>query len=443
MTAIKTRRSRNTWLALVATCAALACAAALSIAGIRTLADSKAGRQVEGQAANVTSQRLPSTSTALVGTVDDDGRLTSVVVLALNVNGLGGSIVSLSPSADTTSGNADELRPLNAVLAVEGPEAFRFAVEGVTGLSFDVIELVDQERFVQLVTPLGDMPVILPTPLHDESSAEQWPKGQVVMSAPAAARAVTAVDSTIADWYLDPGRSAVWKAIADRVGAGIGSAPSDAVGAAPGTPRALDDFVNRLFASNLDYRSMTIRVLDEDQIADELPAELSVAFGAGAVDSVVVHDRAEMLMVVAAIAPGRVGAPSSAPTFRVVTAFQEADLTSLGMNNADVTKRVIDGLLFIQVNVVSVSSTANGTVPMITLIEVADPTVISAIEESYPALFGEIEVREADVVIEGVDIIVTVGRSFLETLRSESSNTVAGSLDDDSTATSDTTGNDG
>ena len=69
--------------------------------------------------------------------------------------------------------------------------------------------------------------------------------------------------------------------------------------------------------------------------------------------------------------------------------------------------------------------------------------MISAIEESYPALFGEIEVREADVVIEGVDIIVTIGRSFLKTLRSESPNTVAGFVDDDSTATSDATGNDG
>ncbi len=442
MTAIKARRTRNTWLAVVATCVAIVSAVVLSVAGVRTLADSKAGRRAGGQNDAVTSQQLPSTPTALVGTVDDDGRLTSLVVLVLDIDGLGGSIVSLSPSADVTSGNADDLRPLNAVLAVEGPEAFRFAVEGLTGLSFDLIELVDEQRFVQLVTPLGDMPVILPTLLRDESSAEEWPQGEVAMSAPAAARAVTAVDPTVADWYLDPGRSAIWRAITDRVGAGIGSAPSGG-GVSLNPPRTLDDFVNRLFAANLDYRSMTFRALDDQRVADRLQPSLSDAFGDGTVDAVVVHDRAEMLMVVAAIAPGRVGAPSSAPTFRVVTGFGEADLAALGLNNADVTKRVIDGLLFIQVNVVSVSTEVEGTVPEVTQIEVADPTVISVVEKSYASLFGEIEVSSADVVIEGVDIVVTVGRSYLETLRSDLSNDVAGSQDDDSTATSDTTGNDG
>ncbi len=443
MTAIKARRTRNTWLAVVATCVAIVSAVVLSVAGVRTLADSKAGRRAGGQDDAVTSQQLPSTPTALVGTVDDDGRLTSLVVLVLDVDGLGGSIVSLSPSADVTSGNADDLRPLNAVLAVDGPEAFRFAVEGLTGLSFDLIELVDEQRFVQLVTPLGDMPVILPTLLFDESSEEEWPQGEVAMSAPAAARAVTAVDPTVADWYLDPGRSAIWRAITDRVGAGIGSAPSGGGGVALNPPRTLDDFVNRLFASNLDYRSMTFRALDDQRVADRLQPSLSDAFGVDTVDAVVVHDRAEMLMVVAAIAPGRVGAPSSAPTFRVVTGFGEADLAALGLNNADVTKRVIDGLLFIQVNVVSVSTEVEGTVPEVTQIEVADPTVISVVEKSYASLFGEIEVRSADVVIEGVDIVVTVGRSYLETLRSDLLNDVAGSQDDDSTATSDTTGNDG
>src|SRR4029453_15476177 len=102
---------------------------------------------------------LPYTPTALVGTVDEDRRLTTVAVLTIEPDGTGGSIVEIAASADANSGNAGVLAPLNAVLKVEGPDALALDAEVLTGVSFDVVELVDQERFAQMVAPLGDLTV--------------------------------------------------------------------------------------------------------------------------------------------------------------------------------------------------------------------------------------------------------------------------------------------
>ena len=83
MTASRRRRTRSTWLALAVTVAALIAAGILSVAGVRTLADSQAGRRAAGQRVQLPSQRLPFTPTGLVGVLDDTGRLTSLAVLAV------------------------------------------------------------------------------------------------------------------------------------------------------------------------------------------------------------------------------------------------------------------------------------------------------------------------------------------------------------------------
>ena len=116
MSAIRSRRRRGTWMALGATVLALIAAIALSIVGVATLADSKAGQRAR-EGVDLPLQRLPYTPTALVGTIDEDRRLTTVVVLTLEPDGTGGSIVEIAASADANSGNADLLEPLDRLAA--------------------------------------------------------------------------------------------------------------------------------------------------------------------------------------------------------------------------------------------------------------------------------------------------------------------------------------
>lgn len=427
MTAIRQRRTRSTVLSLVASVSALAAVAVLGIAGVRTLADSTVGRRAGGDSVAVASQRLPFTATALVGVADDTGRLTSAVVMSLEPDGTGGGIVGLAAAADAGSGATDELAPLASVLAVDGATAFLEAAERLTGLSFDVVEVVDQRRFAQLITPLGDLTADFPTDLFDASSGETWEAGETALTGPAAARAITASDSSIADWFMEPGRAAVWQAVADRVGAGIGTAEPVASDVDLPVPSTLDQFFDRLFAGPVSFRALSFVTIDEERIDEQLPSELAGAFGRDSVEAVVAHDRAELLMVLGAIAPSRLGAPLEAPSFRVVSAFADADLAELGLNRADVLKQAIDRLLFVKVNIVSVADLPDAEVPETTQIFVSDPEVIAGVEETYGDLFDGVEISVADVLIDGVDIEIRLGRSFLDGLRGDSGDDVAGS----------------
>lgn len=439
MTAVGQRRTRATALAFAAAAFGLVAAAVLGVSGVRSLSDSTAGQQAEGQRDVRPSQRLPFTSTALVGVIDDDDQLTSVAVWILDPNGVGGSIVGLAATADAASGTRDTLAPLAAAFETGGVEEFLAGAERLTGLSFDVVEIVDPPRFAQLVGPLGDLPTRLPVTFADASSEEQWSTGEIELSSPAAARAITATDPDVADWVYEPARAAVWQAIADRVGAGIGSvAPIPSDQDVP-IPVNLDQFSDRLFGAAVDFRALSFRPIDEDRVAAQLMDPYVGALGP--VDAVVAHDRAEMVMMFGAAAPGRLGAPLDAPVFRVVSPFTEADLEALDLNSSDVLKRAIDGLFFAQANIVSVADLADVEVPEVTQVLVADPTVTGAVRKVYAPLFGEIEVIPATVRIDGIDVEVTLGRSFLEQLRGDSVPGVAGSGDDESTdATADDDG---
>ncbi len=438
MTAIERRRTRATIVALAAAIMSFAAVAVIGLTGVRLLADSTAGEQASGQADATPIQRLPFTSTALVGVVDDEGRLTAAAAWVLEPDGVGGSIVGLAATADSASGTTGSLAPLAAVYSVSGPEEFRASAEELTGLSFDVIEVVDSQRFAQLMAPLGDLPVVFPISFTDASTGDMWEAGDDSLSSAGAARAITASDPSVADWYYESARASVWRAAAARIGAGVGSVTPIASDQDVPVPRNLDEFADRLFAESVEFRALGFTPIDPARVADQLAVDYTGALGPA--DAVVAHDRAQMAILFGAIAPSRLGAPLDAPVFRVVSPFTDADLDGVDLNRSDVLKRAIDGLFFAKANVVSVADIGTEPVPDVTQVRVADEQVIDAVADLYEPLFGEIDIQVASVQIDGIDIEVTLGRSFLDFLRGDWSPVVAGSVGDDDPDTSDDDG---
>jgi hypothetical protein len=200
-------------------------------------------------------------------------------------------------------------------------------------------------------------------------------------------------------------------------------------------PDTLDQFADRLFGAPVEFRALGFQPIDQERVDEQLQERFVGALGP--VDAVVAHDRAEMVILFGAAAPGRLGAPLDAPVFRVVSPYSDADLDDLGVNSTDVLKRAIDGLLFVQANVVSVADLPGADVPDVTQVLVADAEVTDAVRTIYEPLFGEIEVVPAKVRIDGIDVEVTLGYSFLEQLRRESSSGVAGFEDDEATDSTD------
>ena len=117
MTALAGRRRRATQMAVAGTVLALIGAAALTVVGVNTLADSKAGRRGDRERQRPV-QRLPYTPTALVGTVDDEGRLASMAVVVAKPAG-GGSVIPVPVSADASGGEAEFRLPVAETFELE------------------------------------------------------------------------------------------------------------------------------------------------------------------------------------------------------------------------------------------------------------------------------------------------------------------------------------
>lgn len=296
-------------------------------------------------------------------------------------------------------------------------------MEQLTGLSFDVAQVVDRQGFAQLVNPLGELPTFFPFEMVDATSGRTFEIGGDVLSSAEAARAVTARNEDGPAWAFDPGRDAAWAAIAERVGAGIGSLPDGIRYDITFPPRSLDQFVDALFAAPVEFRSLSARPIDGDRIAAQLPATYAAAVGAGAEVGVVTHPRGETVLLFASLAPARHAASLAGPTVRLVSGFSDEDVAPFGMNRSDVIVGAIDALLAAQVNVVSVVDAPGAGVPERTQVLVADPTSVDAVWELYADVFGEMQVLAAPDPIDGLDMEVFLGRDDLPVMNGSTTTT--------------------
>lgn len=415
MTASAARRQRRTTVAAVLAGVAALAVVAITSVGASSLANSRAGRDATGL--RLPEVWVPDTPTALLGVTDESGRLTSAAILVLAPGGVGGSIVPVPANADSTLNLGDDRFPLDETLEVQGVDAFVLETEVMSALSFDVVELASAERVAELLAPLGSIEVDLPTDVVDD--AEPSPvavAGTAVLTPDEAAAVLTARTELEPAHVSEPARAAVWAGIAERIGAGTGSATSVPEGVDVPAPTSLDEFVDRLFSARVGFRALTWSV----PTADRNPRDVDV----------VVLDRAEVLLVVAQIAPGRVAAPNESLTFRIEASFTEADLSEFEFNNADAARDVINRLLFVQANVVSVVTDGATPAPEVSRAFVADPSLLDQVDEGWSVLLGEVEVEAATSRIPGVDAVIVLGRTYLDLRRDElaTGTTVPGGL---------------
>jgi hypothetical protein len=386
-------RRRRTMIGAALAAVGLLLTGAVTMVGAATLADSRAGRDVtSGGAAQLS---LPATPTALLAVVDDGGVLTSVVAMVLDPSGVGGSIVVVPPTSDSSFARSGEVFPIAETLAFSGAAEFLSEMEAMTAISFDVAEVATADRLGELLAPLGA--VDLTTPPSLPTDAPVGAGQSVSLTVSEAVAVLTARTADGSDHLLDPLRSVVWTALASNVGAGTHAAPRRQAGEAPGPPD-LDDFMDHLFSGQLRVRDLQADIPESDQ-------------NPRGVDAVLL-DRAELLLVFAQIAPSKVAAPNPSLTFRIESRFTDEQLAGYEVNNADLVRDVIRVLLFLQANVISVD-TSSGGAPAVTESYVADPTLVDQVEEGWSILFGEVTVSPAEARIPGVDATVILGESYL------------------------------
>lgn len=470
MTAMAQRRARRTITAATAALGLVIVAAVLLTVGIVTLSNSQ-----EGEAVGVDTRPIetfPVTPNALLAVTDDAGKLASVVVTTLLPEGQGGSVVTVPVNADAGSGFGLQRRPLNEAFDPSDPEAFVATVEDMLSITIERSAVVDPAGLEALLEPLGSVQVSLPDAVIDTDAVDTGervlattvpddtdpdgsdPDGSVpdegeseivgddgvivtagpqILETAQAVEVLTAIDDSVPAYdqhFLDV---AMWSAIAQLAPIDVPPEPvtTDDQGR-PVAPDTVGDLAALLFSGAVGVRDIAV----SPSTATTNPTDADV----------VVLDRNDSVLVFAQISPSLVSTPNTGSKARVEVLFtddQLAQTDGLYETNADIGREMVKLVLFLQGNVVSVDTSATG-VPELTIVEVADPALLEEATNTAELLYGPAEVRVASTVLDGVDLVVTLGRSYLERAVDAAANSSGASgIETDESTPADTVEGDG
>ena len=379
MTALANVRRRRTAVMLTANLLAAVGLVGMGFTGVRALQRYEGATKV-----SVESIKLPVTPVGMLATVDKDDVLTSITVFVLKSGTqLGGSIVTLPVSADSTPGVGDQRVPLTQAYADGGADALVLAVESILSITLDfstVAPPADAESLLQAVTPVkADLPTdVLGTSFGKVITV--FDSGETSLSA---ANMVQLLNAT-AEGQVEADRrgniEALWVGVAASVGAGR-TAPAAV------TPIAsLADLLGKLFAGPSEVRG--------------LPADAVATADNPDSKDVETLDRAEAIFVLASVAPASMSAPSPGLVFRIEAppGYQER------------VKFAVRAVLYLGANVQSVY--LGGEAHAATRYYIDDPRLVKQ-AESNNALFGNTETLTPELPIEGIDVILQLGTDFL------------------------------
>lgn len=451
MTAIAERRTRRTYLAAGLAGGLSLLAVVMLVVGTVTLSNSR-----EGEAVGIDDRphdRFPATSNGVLAVTDDEGELTSVVVLTLLPTGQGGSIVTVPVNADSSAGFGLERLPLDESFDADDPESIVTPLENMLSITIQRSLIVDPAGLAELLEPIGSVEVDVPHDVidaaasdaeTDDSGEEQdggasddrggddalgeeadvngtadldaddvvVAAGERTLDAEQIADALTATDTNAPDYDQHDIEAAVWAAMASSAPASAPStaaAPSGAAGSVAPDPAAgsaapvdVEELLERMWQGEVGVRDVTLATLAAADNPDDL--------------DVVLLDRRDTSLIFAQISPGLVSTPGGGLNIRVVAGFDDeqiAESAGLFETTSDLLRTFIGEMLAVENTVVSADSAPTGA-PEVTVVEVSSEQFLADTELAAEALFGEAEVRLAERVLDGVDIHVTLGMTYIE-----------------------------
>ncbi|MET0324087.1 MAG: hypothetical protein ABW219_02605 [Ilumatobacteraceae bacterium] len=405
MTALPGRRRRSTFIAAGLAGAGIAAAAALGTLGAVTLYNSTEGAEASS---GLPELSFPTTPTALLAAVDGDGALASMAVLVVQPSGTGGSIVTVPTSADASAGTGPDRLPIAETMSLSGVEALGPEAEILLGLSLDDVEVVDAARLTELLAPIGPIDVDLPIDVTDGNGDVVAEAGEQTLDAAGAAAILTARDPSVPGARQYAAAAAVWAAIAAAADGGAatgppGSAATPATTVPAASSGTIEARLAQLAAGPVGHRDLRV----EPVAPDANPRGVDV----------VLLDPAELALVFGQVAPGKVAAPNSALSVRLISAFTDEQLAPSGLTNADVAYEAARQILAVGGNVRSVDTGADDADPPgeTTEIELADETLVAG-TDGADELFGPIEVSVGESRIVGVDAVIRLGTDYLPLL---------------------------
>ncbi len=357
----------------------------IALTGLLAVGGLALARYQGAKDAAVPTEPIPSTGVGLLATVDSKNTLTGLTVFVERPNNTpGGSIVSVPISSDTTGGLADQRASLADAYASDGQDALVQAVESVLSVTFDHVKVAKPAELAVLLRPVSPVQVDLPADVLTAqlgSDTVLYPAGKVELAADQLATVLNAGGLAQTEADRRPNVEAVWAGVAAAIGNGV-TDPST------GAASSFDALLTQVMAGPAAARGLPARTLPRSEVPVGKDIEEL--------------DRAEAVYVFATVAPSNMSAPSPGLVFRI-----EAP-----PGHSDKVKYTVSALLYLGANVQWVYE--NGPVQSATKVYLADKNLEDDALGAEGLFGNDFEQLDSSYRIEGVDVILQLGTSFLE-----------------------------
>jgi hypothetical protein len=393
MNALAARRRRVTWTAFVVGAASFVTIPVGSIVAWRAVRDSRAAEEV----VSLPLRTIPSTPTAIFATVDERNVLSALSVLALGPDGAGGTVMIVPLNIVVPGQGEGGLKTISQVFTEEGEEGLKLAIENITNSQIDLVSVNDVDDTGDLLARVGTIIAEFVTDITDSELniiAVIAEAGENRFAPIQAAAVLASLDTRQVDSQRTPQIRAIWDGIQKAVASGrLGAQP---VGVIPDVgaqvPADMMTFMSGLFAGPINIWQIDAIAINSLR---KNPQSLDVYE----------YDPGEVISVMASMAPSAMVAVF--PTLNVSLNSPYPDV--------EVTRSATERLLYMAANVMLVRQVGD-VPPPVTIIRYFDETD-RALSENLSLMLGEIVFEKATEGIEGVDIQVILGESFLQFLK--------------------------
>ncbi len=389
MNSLLQQRRRQTMLNFGAGLIVLALLPITGVVAWRAIRDSNAAQGV----ISLPSRAVPLTPTAIFAVTDEENFLTSLTVMALTPQGAGGTVMVIPVGALVGGRPVGKPQRLADVYGSDGVEALQNAVEAMTNSQIDQITVNGVDGTAELLARVGTVNATFSTDVTDtesEISDVIAEKGSVNLAPMEMSAVLAARDISVDEAGRYPSIKATWEGISLAVGSGRpGAVPAVVipdVGAQ--SPADMPAFMSALFAGPINiWQIDTERIID----AERNPKDIDVyRYNAG-----------EVVMVMASVAPSAMVAVLPTLTVQVDSPFDDST----------VTQDSVFRILYMGTNVVLVRVVAS-VPPPVTIIRYSDE-MDRAIAEPLTTMLGEVVFEKATERVDGVDIQIVLGDSFV------------------------------
>ncbi len=392
MTAIPHRQKQR---AIVALCCGIAAALMLPaglVVGYSSVLNSGNGTNVN----NVTTLKIPSTPVALFATVNASSEITSINVVALSGNSLGGTIVSLPAKSMAEVLEGEESRRVSDSYTGGDVLAFVADVEGILDVSFTTVGILKRSDLVELFNPIGPAEILLDSDVRntepDGTQRTVAKIGRTTVETTTLVDILLArqIDQTEAERFNH--QKSVLTAIGNTVGLGLKVEPAVST---VEPPTDFKSFFQRLISGPIQVWQFAATAVPA---GDLNPNSLDMYQ----------LDAAEVTMIMASVAP-------TSKTGSDLTGQLSVQIDS-PFNNAVVSREIVRRLMAKGLNIALVREVP-GPPQEVTRVLYVDSNVLVGVE-NVANYIGEVSAGRTNERAQGIDLQIVIGATFAQFIES-------------------------